>query len=122
MTLGTELDRRGLGLLAAGPLAFVLIGLVGLVIVGTFAVTVVLGQAYLPGRLGTASGITLGAAIGVGGAIAPVLGAVADAYGIEVAMWTIAVLPLPAVILTLTLPGRARPGLRPRRESVFTAS
>jgi MFS transporter, FSR family, fosmidomycin resistance protein len=110
-------------LLSGRPLAFVLIGLVGLVIVGTFAVTVVLGQSYLPGRLGTASGITLGAAIGVGGAIAPLLGAVADAYGIEAAMWTIAVLPLPATLLSLTLPGRARgAGLGHRRESVFTAS
>jgi MFS transporter, FSR family, fosmidomycin resistance protein len=109
-------------LLSGSPLAFVLIGLVGFVIVGTFAVTVVLGHEYLPGRLGTASGITLGAAIGVGGAIAPVLGALADAYGIETAMWTIAVLPLPALLLALTLPGRARVGTRRPRESVFTAS
>jgi FSR family fosmidomycin resistance protein-like MFS transporter len=105
----------GLFLLSDRPLAFVLIGLVGLVIVGTFAVTVVLGHEYLPGRLGTASGITLGAAIGVGGAMAPVLGAVADAYGIETAMWTIAGLPMLGLLLALTLPGRSRVG-------VFSAS
>jgi FSR family fosmidomycin resistance protein-like MFS transporter len=81
-------------LLSGTPLAFVLIAFLGFVIVGTFAVTVVLGHEYLPGRLGTASGITLGAAIGVGGAVAPLLGAIADAYGIETAMWTIAALPL----------------------------
>jgi MFS transporter, FSR family, fosmidomycin resistance protein len=109
-------------LLSGRLLAFVLIGLVGLVIVGTFALTVVLGHEYLPGRLGTASGITLGAAIGVGGAIAPVLGVLADAYGIETAMWTIAGLPVLGLLLALTLPGRARAGARRARESVFTAS
>jgi MFS transporter, FSR family, fosmidomycin resistance protein len=66
----------------------------------------------LPGRLGTASGITLGAAIGVGGALAPLLGALADAYGIETAMWTIAGLPVVGLLLALTLPGRARIGAR----------
>jgi MFS transporter, FSR family, fosmidomycin resistance protein len=101
-------------LLSDRPLAFALIGLVGFVIIGTFAVTVVLGHEYLPGRLGTASGITLGAAIGVGGALAPVLGAVADAYGIEAAMWTIACLPMLGLLLALTLPGRARVGARRR--------
>jgi len=96
--------------LAPAALAFPLIALVGLVVVGTFAITVVLGQEYLPGRLGMASGVTLGAAIGVGGAIAPLLGVLADAHGVEAALWAIAVLPLPALALALTLPadGRAR--------------
>jgi FSR family fosmidomycin resistance protein-like MFS transporter len=94
-------------LLCPKPLAFLAIGLVGFVIVGTFAVTVVLGHEYLPGRLGTASGITLGAAIGVGGALAPILGAVADAHGIETTMWTIAALPLLGLVLAFTLPGRS---------------
>ena len=100
-------------ILAPAALAFPLIALVGLVVVGTFAITVVLGQEYLPGRLGMASGVTLGAAIGVGGAIAPLLGVLADAHGVEAAMWAIAVLPLPALALALTLPGR-----RPRARQV----
>jgi FSR family fosmidomycin resistance protein-like MFS transporter len=87
-------------------LAFPLIALTGMLIVGTFAITVVIGQAYLPNRLGMASGVTLGAAIGVGGAIAPLLGALADAQGIEAAMWTIAALPPAALALGLTLPGQ----------------
>jgi MFS transporter, FSR family, fosmidomycin resistance protein len=58
-----------------------------------------------------ASGVTLGAAIGVGGALAPVLGALADAHGIETAMWVIAALPVPALALALTLPGDGRPRL-----------
>ena len=122
---GRVADRVGrrtilLGCLAlAGPLlaafivsptalAFALIALVGFTVVGTFAITVVLGQEYLPNRLGMASGVTLGAAIGVGGALAPVLGALADAQGIETAMWVIAALPLPALALALTLPVEGR--------------
>jgi FSR family fosmidomycin resistance protein-like MFS transporter len=97
-------------ILAPTALAFPLVALLGLVIIGTFAITVVLGQEYLPNRLGMASGVTLGAAIGVGGALAPILGALADAHGIETAMWVIAAIPLPALLLALTLPsdGRAR--------------
>ena len=93
-------------------LAFVLIAVVGFTVVGTFAITVVLGQEYLPNRLGMASGVTLGAAIGVGGALAPVLGALADAQGIETAMWVIAAIPVPALLLALTLPVEGRLGLR----------
>ena len=91
-------------LLSGTPLAFATVGPAGLVIVGTFAITVVLGHEYLPGRLGIASGVTLGAAIGVGGAFAPLLGALADAHGIEFTMWTIAVVPLFGLLLALTLP------------------
>jgi FSR family fosmidomycin resistance protein-like MFS transporter len=87
-------------------LAFPLIALTGMLVVGTFAITVVLGQEYLPNRLGMASGVTLGAAIGVGGAIAPLLGVLADAQGIEAAMWTIAALPPAALAVGLTLPGQ----------------
>ncbi len=116
--LADRIGRRTVllcGLAAVGPLiaafilapievAFPLVALVGLVVIGTFAVTVVIGHGYLPGRLGMASGVTLGAAIGVGGAFAPVLGLLADAYGVEVAMWTLAALPVPALLLASTLP------------------
>jgi FSR family fosmidomycin resistance protein-like MFS transporter len=109
-------------LLSPKPLAFLSIGLVGFVIVGTFAVTIVLGHEYLPGRLGTASGITLGAAIGVGGALAPILGALADAHGIEATMWTVAALPLLGLVLALTLPGRAAPAMNFDAPSGLTGS
>jgi FSR family fosmidomycin resistance protein-like MFS transporter len=102
-------------LIAPLVLAVPLIALAGGVIVGTFAITVVLGQEYLPNRLGMASGVTLGAAIGIGGALAPVLGALADAHGIEAAMWTIALLALPALALAFTLPAD---GLAERRLQV----
>jgi FSR family fosmidomycin resistance protein-like MFS transporter len=101
-------------IVAPTGLAFVLIAVVGLTVVGTFAITVVLGPEYLPNRLGMASGVTLGAAIGVGGALAPLLGALADAQGIETAMWVIAAIPVPALLLALTLPAEGRLALKPQ--------
>ena len=45
------------------------------------SVLVVLGQEYLPNRVGMASGVTLGLAVSVGGMCAPLLGRLGDRYG-----------------------------------------
>jgi MFS transporter, FSR family, fosmidomycin resistance protein len=92
--------------LAPTGLAVALVTLAGFALVGTFSITVVLGQEYLPGRLGMASGVTLGAAIGIGGVAAPLLGVLADAHGVETTMWTIAALTLPTLALAAALPGQ----------------
>jgi FSR family fosmidomycin resistance protein-like MFS transporter len=76
----------------------------GAAVIATFSVTVVMGQEYLPGRIGTASGITLGLAIGLGGVGAPVLGLVADKWGLDTTLYVLAVLPLGGLLLTFTLP------------------
>jgi FSR family fosmidomycin resistance protein-like MFS transporter len=86
-------------LLAGGVLA-----LVGLATIATFSVTVVMGQEYLPSRLGLASGVTLGLAIGVGGVAAAAMGLLADAEGLSAVMWLIAALPLPMLLVARTLP------------------
>lgn len=85
----------------------------GFVTVGTFSVTVVMGQGYLPSRPGLAAGVTLGLAIGIGGLIAALLGPVADSDGPQTAIWILAVLPIPAVALALTLPRLAGMGSMP---------
>jgi MFS transporter, FSR family, fosmidomycin resistance protein len=87
------------GLLAAA----LLIG-IGFVTIMSFSVTVVMGQEYLPSRLGIASGVTLGLAIGVGGVAAALLGALADHAGLSAVMWTIAALPVAGLALAVTLP------------------
>ena len=86
--------------LAAG----VLLAAIGFVTVMSFSVSVVMGQEYLPSRLGIASGVTMGFAIGVGGIAAAILGMLADAAGLETVMWTIAALPLLGLALALPLP------------------
>ena len=47
------------------------------------SVLVVLGQEYLPHRVGVASGVTLGLAVSVGGMAAPLLGRLGDSYGLQ---------------------------------------
>jgi MFS transporter, FSR family, fosmidomycin resistance protein len=66
----------------------------------------VMGQEYLPGRIGVASGVTIGLSIGLGGIGAPLLGLIGDAHGLRAVFETIAVLPLAALGLTFTLPRR----------------
>ncbi|MEJ7816924.1 MAG: MFS transporter, partial [Rubrobacter sp.] len=89
----------------SGPLSGMLVlALIGAAIVGTFGVTVVMGQEYLPGRIGVAAGITLGLSIGIGGLGAPFLGVIADNYGLPTMVLTLAALPLVGLALTLTLP------------------
>jgi FSR family fosmidomycin resistance protein-like MFS transporter len=93
------------GFTLLGPvLGMALLALVGAVTVGTFGVTVVMGQEYLPGRIGLAAGITMGLSIGLGGLGAPVLGLLADYAGLSATMLVIAALPVIGLLLTLTLP------------------
>jgi FSR family fosmidomycin resistance protein-like MFS transporter len=96
-------------LLGGVGVAIVSLAFIGAATVATFSVTVVMGQEYLPNRLGIASGVTLGLSIGLGGMGAALLGVVADAYGLRTALEVVAVLPLPALALALTLPEGRRP-------------
>src|ERR671916_459590 len=101
------------GFTLSGPLlGMAFLALVGALTVGTFGVTVVMGQEYLPGRIGLAAGITMGLSIGLGGVGAPLLGLLADTAGLPATMLVIAALSLPGVLLSFTLPRRvpAPPG------------
>lgn len=91
--------------LVLGPApAVLLLAAIGFFMVGTFSITVVLGQEYLPGRVGLASGVTLGAAIGFGGLVAWLLGLLADQTSLLTVLLVTAVLPLPGLIFTRMLP------------------
>jgi MFS transporter, FSR family, fosmidomycin resistance protein len=86
----------------AGFVAIVV--LIGFAADGPFATTVVLGQEYLPGRGGLASGITLGLAIGIGGLLAAAVGAFADATSMHAALMLLPVFSISALGLALSLP------------------
>jgi FSR family fosmidomycin resistance protein-like MFS transporter len=91
--------------LAGGPaLATVALGLMGLIAIATFSISVVLGQAYLPNHLGVASGVTLGLAIGIGGLAASALGILADASGPRAPLEVLVALPLVGLACILALP------------------
>jgi FSR family fosmidomycin resistance protein-like MFS transporter len=70
------------------------------------SIIVVMGQEYLPNRLGTASGVTLGLAVSVGGVLTPVLGLVADHAGLRAALALLVLVPVLATPLALSLPRR----------------
>jgi MFS transporter, FSR family, fosmidomycin resistance protein len=94
-----------IGFTLCGPAPGVaLLALVGAATVGTFGVTVVMGQEYLPGRIGLAAGITMGLSIGLGGAGAPLLGILADREGLTTAILVTSALPVLGLILTFSLP------------------
>jgi MFS transporter, FSR family, fosmidomycin resistance protein len=90
---------------AAG--AFALLVGIGLMVDGPFATTVVMGQQYLPGRAGLASGITLGLAIGLGGLLATGLGAVADVTSVRTVLMILPLFSLAALALAWSLPAPA---------------
>lgn len=110
--------RRSVLVTAMAPLALVLlalphvglvpflalVALTGLAIDGPFSTTVVLGQEYLPGRHGLASGITLGLAIGLGGLMAAALGALADATSLATTMEILPLFALLALGAAVSLP------------------
>ena len=131
LALGPLADRFGrrpvllASVVATGPLVlvFVAVGgiagavalaLVGACVVGTFGVTTVISQEYLPRHVGMASGLTVGFALGLGGVAAVVLGAVADAVDLRTALYVCAASPVVAVALGLFLPAaRTRRALEP---------
>jgi FSR family fosmidomycin resistance protein-like MFS transporter len=84
--------------------AFVILALSGFVLIASFSVTVVMAQDLLPGRLGMASGLMVGFAIGTGGLGVTLLGLVADHWGVPVALQSLTVIPLIGFLLCLLLP------------------
>lgn len=100
------------GFLVSPPApAIVFAGVAGAATIATFAVTIVMGQEFLPGRIGVASGVTIGLSVGMGGVAAPLLGLLADAQGLRAVFEVIAVFPLGALLLALALPARRDPSV-----------
>lgn len=85
-------------------LATILLIPAGFMLFATYSPTIVLGQKYLPNRVGLSSGVTLGLAVAIGGGAAPFIGKLADIYGVWMALASVAYLPILVFILALTLP------------------
>ena len=62
---------------------------------------VALAQEYLPEHLGTASGLTFGVAVAVGGIASPMLGALGDGAGLASAIWVLAALAAAGLALSI---------------------
>jgi MFS transporter, FSR family, fosmidomycin resistance protein len=100
--------------LAGGVPGAVALALVGVCVIGTFGVTMVMSQEYLPRRIGMASGLSIGLSIGLGGVAAVGLGAIADSVDLRTAMYAAAAAAVPGFLLATLLPStRARRRLAP---------
>ncbi len=91
---------------ATGIVQVVAIALAGGVLISAAPLTVLMAQEMMPNNVGLASGLTLGLGFGAGGIGAVVLGEVADAAGLPVALHIITVLPILLIALSLLLPGK----------------
>jgi MFS transporter, FSR family, fosmidomycin resistance protein len=94
------------------PGAIALAG-VGAAVIGSFGITMVMSQEYLPRQIGLASGLSIGFSIGLGGVAAVILGAVADSVDLRTSFYVCAAAPVVATALTMLLP---RAGVRRRLE------
>ena len=76
---------------------------IGLAISASNSVVVVMGQDYLPNRVGLAAGVTLGLSMTIGGLLMPLFGSIADHYGLSKAMLLLVLLPIFGFALATTL-------------------
>ncbi|MEO3790026.1 MFS transporter [Nonomuraea sp. B10E15] len=89
--------------LVPGPVAYAFVAASSIALYAPFSLHVTLGQDFLPSRVGTASGVTLGLAVSVGGLASPLVGAVAEAATLRVALACLIVFPVLAWLLARTL-------------------
>ena len=102
--------------LVGGPIGVAAVTLSGACVIGTFGVSLVMSQEYMPGRVGMASGLSIGLAIGLGGVAALILGALADTVDLETAVLATAIGPTLALGVSFLLPpapGRRMVGPEP---------
>ncbi|MEV6047792.1 MFS transporter [Streptomyces xanthochromogenes] len=97
-----------------GPGFYLFVALTSAALYVPFSLQVTLGQDYLPSRIGTASGVTLGLTVSVGGVASPLIGAAADATSLRTALAPLIVFPVLAWLLTRRLPEPAQPEPIPR--------
>jgi FSR family fosmidomycin resistance protein-like MFS transporter len=90
--------------LVGGPVGIGAVICAGATVIGTFGVSLVMSQEYLPAQVGMASGLSIGLAIGLGGVAALTLGAVADAVDLRAALLCTAIGPALALFVSMLLP------------------
>jgi len=94
--------------LSNGAIAVIAVTLAGALLVSGFGLTTFMGQEYLPSRIATASGMTVGLTMGFGGVAAVLLGVVADSVDLRTALLVTAAAPAVGAFVALLLPrGRA---------------
>src|SRR5204862_4218748 len=85
--------------LLSGWLFIVVLAIGGFFLQSTLPVNVVFGQALAPVSAATVSSLMMGFAWGMGGFSVPLVGAVADRYGIEATLAGLSLIPLSAAAI-----------------------
>ncbi|MEV7229804.1 MFS transporter [Polymorphospora sp. NPDC051019] len=88
---------------APGPAMYLFVALTSAGLYVPFSLQITLGQDYLPNRVGTASGITLGLAVSIGGLASPVIGVLADATSLRTALTPLILMPALSWLMFRTL-------------------
>jgi FSR family fosmidomycin resistance protein-like MFS transporter len=94
--------------LSNGIVAVIAVTLAGALLVSGFGLTTFMGQEYLPSRIATASAMTVGLTMGLGGVAAVALGVVADAVNLRDALLASAAAPALGALVALLLPREGR--------------
>ena len=97
----------GLVLASSPAWALACTALLGLCMFLPFAAQVTLAQDYLPRNPATASGITLGLALSVGGLVSPLFGLLSDARGLGVTLSAVLCVLCVAAVLSLRMRNRS---------------
>ncbi|MFF1899994.1 MFS transporter [Streptomyces sp. NPDC058206] len=92
-----------------GPAIYVFVALTSAGLYVPFSLQVTLGQDYLPTRVGTAGGITLGLTVSIGGLVSPLIGSIADAASLRIALTPLILMPALSWLLFRTLPEPTAP-------------
>ncbi|MGW7545201.1 MFS transporter [Streptomyces sp. NPDC054770] len=92
-----------------GPVFYVFVALTSAGLYVPFSLHVTLGQDYLPTRVGTAGGVTLGLTVSIGGLVSPLIGSIADATSLRTALAPLILMPALSWLLFRTLPEPTAP-------------
>lgn len=87
-----------------GPTMFLFVALTSVGLYVPFSLQVTLAQDYLPSRVGTAGGVTLGLTVSVGGLVSPLLGRLADSTSLHTSLTPLIAMPALSWLLFLALP------------------
>jgi FSR family fosmidomycin resistance protein-like MFS transporter len=89
-----------------GPQGLLLAAIFGFFCDASISITLVMAQGLMPGRVGVASGVILGLGFVTGGIGVPVTGWIADRFGMQLALSSLAIVLVAGSLLALTLPSK----------------